>query len=708
MSAKKRNLFIRILFGCFLLSAVFFCICACSSDSEPESVKITLNLQAVTIAPDETCELKATVVNSEEAVVWASSDTAVATISGGVVTGIKEGTANITASIGEAVATCVVTVEENGVNPGEIAFPVLSLSQYDAKLRAGLDSVTVTPELRLLEEEIAIEDINYVSSDTAKVTVTKNADNSATITAVAASAEEVYITASLTYDGQLLERKVTVIVINDVELTLVDELKLYTYDNNGALNADGIYEKMSAVDSFLVSSVDGDLTALDWTTDNASVAEINEGLVTAVGEGTATVTATYTDVDGMEYQDSVYVVVAKTVLEYDAEPQDIYMNAEDGGAVIDPANYGFSIETADAVVLKDVTDEESEPVMLGCSVQDGKMELETNNLVGGNRTFLLEEEKVDRTFNVVVITKVIETADELINLRTYGGVTDTSLTTYSYGGYYILGNNIDMTGKTVTHMFVRPSTNSEKANCGFTGTFDGRGFTVYGGTYGGNGGILGRISKNAVIKNVAFVNSFISGVVAANMSTISLFGTSIYGELSDVLVVATRYHNGYEANQTYKNSTVNGLAGSMYCAKLTNVVVSLTNDASVGAQGIGYTFATSVLDYNYLAANSDGNVYTAADLRGTDFVAENVYSFGGRNDGVMTVENTTNGSACGNYRPSSAFLSALEGHLFTAATPVTEAIPDAAAAGFGEIWDMSGTYSSTPLFASSAEFFAQE
>ena len=41
---------------------------------------------------------------------WASSDSTVATVSNGTVTGVKAGTANITATNGDAVATCVVTV----------------------------------------------------------------------------------------------------------------------------------------------------------------------------------------------------------------------------------------------------------------------------------------------------------------------------------------------------------------------------------------------------------------------------------------------------------------------------------------------------------------------------------------------------------------------------------------------------------------------
>ena len=89
--------------------------------------------------------LKATVSVEGEAIVWTSSDPSVASVdSNGVVTGIKAGTAVITATLDNGQsATCTVTVtadggktDENGGNPpatGETApwafgLAVLSLS----------------------------------------------------------------------------------------------------------------------------------------------------------------------------------------------------------------------------------------------------------------------------------------------------------------------------------------------------------------------------------------------------------------------------------------------------------------------------------------------------------------------------------------------------------------------------------------------------
>jgi hypothetical protein len=77
---------------------------------------VTLNKSTASIAVDGTETLTATTVPAGQTVTWTSSDDEVATVSGGVVTGVAAGTATITASItvdGQTyTATCAVTVTE--------------------------------------------------------------------------------------------------------------------------------------------------------------------------------------------------------------------------------------------------------------------------------------------------------------------------------------------------------------------------------------------------------------------------------------------------------------------------------------------------------------------------------------------------------------------------------------------------------------------
>lgn len=75
---------------------------------------ITLSKSTATIAIEGTTSLTATVVPAGSTVTWSSSDTSIATVSSGTVTGVKAGTATITASItvdGYAYrANCIITV----------------------------------------------------------------------------------------------------------------------------------------------------------------------------------------------------------------------------------------------------------------------------------------------------------------------------------------------------------------------------------------------------------------------------------------------------------------------------------------------------------------------------------------------------------------------------------------------------------------------
>lgn len=73
---------------------------------------ILLDKSAATVKATKTVALKATLfpANVGGTITWASSDTTKATVSGGVVTGVAAGSAVITATCGDAVAVCNVTV----------------------------------------------------------------------------------------------------------------------------------------------------------------------------------------------------------------------------------------------------------------------------------------------------------------------------------------------------------------------------------------------------------------------------------------------------------------------------------------------------------------------------------------------------------------------------------------------------------------------
>lgn len=75
-----------------------------------EVTSLSLSASTLTLNGDTPQTLVATTVPTGSAVTWTSSDTTIATVTGGIVTGVSNGTCTITAMSGEKSATCSVTV----------------------------------------------------------------------------------------------------------------------------------------------------------------------------------------------------------------------------------------------------------------------------------------------------------------------------------------------------------------------------------------------------------------------------------------------------------------------------------------------------------------------------------------------------------------------------------------------------------------------
>ena len=102
--------------------AVMFGTVSCSDDDEKEGTiavsAVAVNPTTVAVKPGATVTLSATVTPedaTDKTITWSSSDEKVATVDGGKVTGVAEGTATITATTksGDKTATCAVTVSED-------------------------------------------------------------------------------------------------------------------------------------------------------------------------------------------------------------------------------------------------------------------------------------------------------------------------------------------------------------------------------------------------------------------------------------------------------------------------------------------------------------------------------------------------------------------------------------------------------------------
>ena len=241
--------------------------------------EISLNNTEATIERQSTLRLTATVLPENcrnNTLKWSSDNEEVATVDeNGLVTAVSVGEANITATAvdGSGVtATCKVTVSPKLVTSVTLNKNELTIEKsFTAQLAA-----TVAPDdaddLGLIwtsdNEEVATVDENGL--------VTAVSVGEANITATAVDGSGVTATCKVTVTPKL----VTSVILDESELTIE---KNFT-------------EQLTAT----VAPDDADNLSLTWTSDNEEVAIVDEnGLVTAVGEGTATITATANDGSGV-------------------------------------------------------------------------------------------------------------------------------------------------------------------------------------------------------------------------------------------------------------------------------------------------------------------------------------------------------------------------------------------------------------------------
>lgn len=314
-----------------------------NSGSIPTTPSISLSQTLATLQVGSSLALTATTQNANGATVtWSSSDTSIATVSGGTVTGVAAGSAIITASmvVGEVTysASCNVTVTSGGTTiEGDYVKVTSAPSDWSGTYLIVYESST-TAGLMLRGSAIANSN-NGVSVTISSGTIANSTDIAANEFTIASKsggysikgADGNYIggtsgsnilnigtsdtyTNTLTYDSSndcvLITCNTSVLRYN-VSSTVFRYYKSTSYSNQGAIQ---LYKKTSSgsltqpVDPTIgfanstVSMTVGDTYtqivstnsngAVSYSSSNPSVATVsNTGQVTALSAGTATITA---------------------------------------------------------------------------------------------------------------------------------------------------------------------------------------------------------------------------------------------------------------------------------------------------------------------------------------------------------------------------------------------------------------------------------
>ena len=239
---------------------------------------ISISRSRLSLSDGETAYLSAPTTPGGRDVTWSSSNSRVVTVYDGRVTAVGGGSATITASMyyeGKSyTADCSVYVEEAGI---ELDCSSLTLSQGDYEYLCA----TTMP---------GSASVSWESSDTSVATVS----GSGRVTAVGKGTA--VITASMYYDGEYYEDSCRITVNEELTPSIdVSTVSITTYV--------GLTEDPSDV----TTTPSGQ--SVSWRSSDTSVVTVSSsGVVTAVGEGTATVTASMV-YGGKTYEDGFRVTV---------------------------------------------------------------------------------------------------------------------------------------------------------------------------------------------------------------------------------------------------------------------------------------------------------------------------------------------------------------------------------------------------------------
>lgn len=244
-----------------------------------QALETTIPVTGVNVSPGnlvlvivESSKLSATVEPADATdknVRWSSSNSSIAIVgSDGQVVALKEGSATITASAGGKTTTCAVSVVSTYVEATRIALDKSSLDLVEGdyySLTATIEPDNASnkyPEWRSSNSEVAVVD------NEGKVVALKA--GTATITA---KVDKQTATCTVKVEPKILA--VSRIILDKGSLGLVVG---ETFTLTATVEPDYATDK-----------------TVTWSSSNPSVATIADGLVTAVTEGTATITATAGD-----------------------------------------------------------------------------------------------------------------------------------------------------------------------------------------------------------------------------------------------------------------------------------------------------------------------------------------------------------------------------------------------------------------------------
>ncbi len=292
-------------------------------DTDIHVTNVTLNKTQINIEEGKTETLIATIEPANATnknITWTSSNEEVATVSGGVVTAKKAGTATITATTedGAKTASCTVTVDPEIVRVVNITLNTIRLSLTEGTTETLI--ATIEPA------NATNKNVIWTSSNEEIATV-----NGGVVTAKKAGT--VTITAT-TEDGTKTANCTVTVENRQIENVSVEKVNL----NKIQINIEeGTTETLIAT----IEPTNATNKNVTWTSSNEEVATVNGGIVTAKKAGTAIITVTTED--GTKTANCTITVEPKIINVVGINLNKTQINIEEGTtetliATIEPTN----------------------------------------------------------------------------------------------------------------------------------------------------------------------------------------------------------------------------------------------------------------------------------------------------------------------------------------------------------------------------------
>ena len=515
---------------------------ACSTDSEidenslSEQVVVDILQSSVTIDVFEQTELSVYVKNTDEKLVWESSDTSVAIIDEqGKLFTKKQGTTTIIAKIGDISDSCYINVVSSGT------VPVLHLNDTEVDIFLG-GKFLIEPIITYKGKVAEGATVQYeILSGNDLITLTDGL-----VTGTAYGTAIIKLSAEWNDVESISMQETLSVTVKPLITSIVEqrEFTLYTAEELGGIN----YQKSAMLDAKVYEN--GSEKTVEWYIEEGSdIVTLDGSVVTAVEEGEAKLKYSCQVGDGTYFEGFVNVSVKTPSIEH---PQTLYVPRYNGIIIDKTANegkgsYEWKKNSAYDFTTMIFGDDNNKAVVKVRDISSGEVISNADGTVNISQFPASYDNQVQWAIysneyvvnaNVVIVDHIISTEEEF-----------TGFMPLIKDGHIVLGSDIDFTSWSgdkwgeynkrngaplyrycayISNLLIYPlgGRTGEYANLEITvpsgpfmGTFDGLGHTIKGiNLY--NSGLFQSV-KNATIKNLRYEVGYLhgtSGLITQNIS----------------------------------------------------------------------------------------------------------------------------------------------------------------------------------------------